>query len=60
MKGGKQTKMNMRIALWIAIGLLFITALFVSFKVGAGNIETVQATTNTVKSAASSAMVGGC
>lgn len=52
--------MNMRIALWIVIGMLFVAVLFMSFKVGAGNIETVQATTNTVKSAASSAMVGGC
>ena len=55
--------MNARITLWVVIGLLFITALFLTFKAGAiGNVGTIQAVTGAAASAASygSGMVGGC
>jgi len=45
--------------LWIVIAVLFIVTLFVFFKAGSGSAATGQAA-NAVKSAASSAMVGGC
>ena len=51
--------MDKRITLWIVIGVLFVVALFLSFKAGAG-IETVQATSSVASSVASSGMVGGC
>jgi len=57
MKGG-YSKMNTRISLWVIIGVLFITALFLTFKAGgAGSVETVQAVSN---AASSGGMVGGC
>ena len=62
LKGGNR-KMNARITLWVVIGLLFITALFLTFKAGAiGNVGTIQAVTGAAASAASygSGMVGGC
>jgi multidrug efflux pump subunit AcrA (membrane-fusion protein) len=55
--------MNRRIMLWGIIGILFITAAFITFQAGsAGGVETVQATAAVVKSTApvSSGMVGGC
>jgi len=57
MKGGK-IKMNSRTMLWIVIGLLFVVALFLTFKSGTtASVETVKAAAS---SASSSAMVGGC
>ena len=54
-------KMKTRVFLWGFIGVLFIAALFLTFKAGlAGGIETVQAATSTAGSAASGGMVGGC
>jgi hypothetical protein len=58
--------MDRRIMLWAAIGLLFVFALFLTFKAGAieSSVQTVQATGVAAKSAAvsapSSGMVGGC
>lgn len=53
--------MNTRVTLWVVIGLLFVTALFLTFKAGAaGSIGTVQAVTGAATSASSSGMVGGC
>jgi len=53
--------MNTRITLWMVIGLLFVTALFLTFKAGAAGIGMVQAVTGAATSAAaSSGMVGGC
>ena len=54
--------MNTRITLWIVIGVLFVTALFLTFKAGAiGNVGTGQVVVSAAKSAAaSSGMVGGC
>ncbi len=54
--------MNTRTTLWVAIGALFVAALFLTFKAGAaGSIENVQAVTGAVTSAAPySGMVGGC
>lgn len=58
MKGGQSIKMDKRMTLWIAIGVLFLVALFLVFKAGAtGNVAAVQSAT---KSVASSGMVGGC
>ncbi len=58
---GGNRKMNTRITLWIVIGVLFVTTLFLTFKVGAGSVGTVQAVTGAAASAASSGgMVGGC
>jgi len=56
--------MNTKITLWVAIGVLFVAALFLTFKAGAaGNIGTAQVVAATAKSAASASyggMVGGC
>jgi hypothetical protein len=55
--------MNMRITLWIVIGVMFVATLFLTFQAGAaGSTETAQATGSAVKSAAPSysGMVGGC
>ena len=54
--------MNTRITLWIAVGVLFVTALFLTFKAGAaGSVGTGQVVLSAAKSAAaSSGMVGGC
>ncbi|MBS3151349.1 hypothetical protein J4443_03155 [Candidatus Woesearchaeota archaeon] len=56
--------MNTRITLWVAISLLFVVALFLTFKAGAaGNVGAVQAVTGAATSAASASyggMVGGC
>ena len=61
LKGGNR-KMNSRITLWVAIGVLFVAALFLTFKAGAvGSVESVQTASSVAKSAASSSgMVGGC
>jgi len=50
--------MDKRITLWIAIGVLFIVALFLSFNAGLG-AETVQAASS-ASSASYGGMVGGC
>lgn len=54
--------MNTRITLWGIIGLMFVVALFLTFKAGAiGNVETGQVVASAAKTvAASSGMVGGC
>ncbi len=53
--------MNTKITLWIAIGVLFVIALFLTFKAGALGSSTLQTAGGAVKSAASSGgMVGGC
>ena len=54
--------MNTRITLWILIGVLFVAALFLTFKAGAAeSVEAVQTAGSVAKSAASSGgMVGGC
>ncbi|MBU2615643.1 MAG: isoaspartyl peptidase/L-asparaginase [Nanoarchaeota archaeon] len=58
MKGGKR-KMDMRIKLWILVGVLFIVALFLTFK--AGSVGSVELAGNVAKAATSSGgMVGGC
>ena len=62
LKGGNK-KMNTRITLWVIIGLLFIAALFLTFKAGAaGSVGTVQAAGSAVTNSAPSysGMVGGC
>ena len=61
MKGGK-TKMNRNTYLWIAIGVMFILALYLTFQVGASQVTqtAASATTTAVKTAASTGMVGGC
>lgn len=45
--------------LWIAIAVLFLAVLFMSFKAGAGG-SSVSAISAATQSASSSAMVGGC
>ena len=54
--------MNTRITLWIVVGLMFVVALFLTFKAGAaGSVGTGQVVVSAAKSAAaSSGMVGGC
>ena len=52
-------KMEKRTILWITVGVLFIIALFLSFKSGVG-VGTVQAAGSVAQSAVSSGMVGGC
>lgn len=53
--------MERRIVMWIIIAILFLAVLFVMFNAGStGNVVAVQSAESTVKSAASSAMVGGC
>ena len=44
--------MNRKTTLWMAIGVLFIAALFLSFKAGVG-VETVQAAGSAAQSAVS-------
>jgi len=52
--------MDKKNILWIAIGVLFVVALFLSFKAGAG-VNAVQAAGSVAQSASSySGMVGGC
>ena len=61
--GGCCSTMNTRMVLWIVIGVLFITALFVTFNAGAlGGGDVTQAASVAVQSAPASAggMVGGC
>ena len=51
--------MNNRFVLWGIIGVLFATALILTFKAGAsGSIETVQAASSAAQSYGG--MVGGC
>jgi hypothetical protein len=55
--------MDRRMFLWIVIGVLFIATLFLTFKAGAVDVNTVQAPALAAKSVAQSAgsgMVGGC
>lgn len=55
-------KINIRLTLWIVIGVLFVATLFLTFKAGSVStgVEAIQATTSAAQSAASSGMVGGC
>jgi FlaG/FlaF family flagellin (archaellin) len=55
--------MEKRIVLRIVVIVMFLAALFLTFKVGSvsSGVETVQAATSVVKATASSSgMVGGC
>lgn len=58
----KKNNKDIRTGLWIVIGILFVVALFLTFKAGAVSTSEVAASTSSaVKSAASSGgMVGGC
>jgi len=51
--------MNTRIVLWGAIGLLFVTALILTFKAGMAGSAGIGAASS-VSSAVQSGMVGGC
>ncbi len=52
-------KIDKRIALWVVIGVLFIVALFLVFKAGAGSAVSVGSAAKSVASS-SAGMVGGC
>ena len=54
--------MNTRITLWVVISILFVAALFLTFKAGAaGSAGALQTATGAATSAASfGGMVGGC
>lgn len=61
MKGG--FIMDKKIMLWIVIGVLFLVTLFLTFKAGSINVESIQSSSLVAKSSAaqsSSGMVGGC
>lgn len=62
MKGGTHKKMNTRMMLWVIIGVLFLAALFLTFKAGVASAGQAQAAAGAIKSTASSysGMVGGC
>ncbi len=49
---------QLRVILWVVIGILFIVALFLAFKVGA--VNTVGTTLAANAAPASGGMVGGC
>ena len=57
-------KMERRIVLWIVIGILFLSVLYMTFKAGSAStsIQSAQAAASSASSAASSygGMVGGC
>lgn len=58
---GGNRKMNTRITLWVVISVLFVAALVLTFKAGAGSVGSVQAATSIATSASSyGGMVGGC
>ena len=61
MKGGN-FKMERRMMLWIAVGVLFLVALYLIFQTGSNfGAESIGSTTNAAANAASSSgMVGGC
>ena len=61
MKGGN-FKMERRMMLWIAVGVLFLVALYFVFQAGSGvAIQSAGPVTSPATSAASSSgMVGGC
>ena len=48
--------------LWVAIAVLFIAVLFVTFKAGTGGgiVSTTAQAVSTAKGAAANTMVGGC
>ncbi len=60
-KGGT-FKMERRIVLWIVIGILFLSVLYMTFKAGSSATTSVQSASTVASSAASSygGMVGGC
>lgn len=59
MKGGN-ANMDRRTLLWIAVGILFIIALFLAFKTGnAGTAVSAKAVASAAQSSAP-AMIGGC
>mgnify|MGYP001576374979 CR=1 FL=1 len=59
-KGG-EIKMNKRMVLWIAISILFLAVIYLTFKVNTLDLNAVQLAGAAVQGAASSiAMVGGC
>ena len=52
--------MDKKTLLWVGIGVLFVVALFLSFKAGSG-VNSVQAVGSVAQSVASyGGMVGGC
>lgn len=55
-------QMDRRTVLWGVIAILFIVTLFVVFKAGAGGaaVSSTGQAVSAAKTAASSAMVGGC
>lgn len=53
-----EKRMQLRIVLWVIIGLFFVVALFLAFKVGAA--QTIGATLVANAAPASGGMVGGC
>lgn len=60
MKGGNR-KMNLRIVLWVVIGVLFIIAVVLTFKTGVVGSVPIETASTTAKAAASyGGMVGGC
>jgi len=57
-----QETINTKVVLWIVIGVLFITALFLTFKAGANSGLGVLQTTGSIaqNTANYAGMVGGC
>jgi len=53
-------KIDTRMILWGAIGVLFVAALVLTFRAGLGNVEAAQTITDISRSVASPGMVGGC
>lgn len=55
-------QMDRRTILWVAVAILFIITLLVVFKAGAGGaaVSSTGQAVSAAKTAASSAMVGGC
>jgi hypothetical protein len=52
--------MNLKIVLWIVIGVLLVFNLFLTFSTGTVEAGSASVTASATKSVASSGMVGGC
>lgn len=60
MKGGNM-KVNKKTLLWIAIAVLLVATIYLTFKTGStSSVSAVQSTATAARTAASSGMVGGC